>query len=78
MKHFECRRMRIVASNAAWILFDMLLFSLPWKGECIIDLHLETSHKPRMELGQHEGAMGVVCLVESYSENRVSFALTQF
>ena len=31
-----------------------------------------------MELGQHEGAMGMVCLVENYSENRVSFALTQF
>ena len=53
-------------------------FSLPWKGEFIIDLHLETSHKPRMELGQHEGAMGMVCLVENYSENRVSFALAQF
>ena len=53
-------------------------FSLPWKGECIIDLHLETSHKPRMELGQHEGAMSMLCLVENYSEHRVSFALTQF
>ena len=32
VKHFECRRMRIVASNTAWILFDMLLF-FPFHGE---------------------------------------------